>query len=82
MEALRITLHWTSERLGISELELVELLQYHYGLGMGPAHAQLQTILWDLESVCRTCRFGEPVSREYVHSIGPMEDLMITLESW
>jgi hypothetical protein len=82
MEALRITLHWTSERLGISELDLVELLQYHYGLGMGPEYAQLQTILWDLESVCRTCRFGEPFLREYAHSIGPIEELMITLESW
>ena len=82
MEALRITLHWTSERLGISELELVQLLQYQYGEGMGQAYAQLQTILWDLESVCRTCRFGEPFLKEYAHPVDRIEDLMITLEGW
>jgi hypothetical protein len=81
MEALRITLHWASERLHISELDLIQLLQYQYGDAVSELHSQLQDILWDLESVCRTRRFGEPFTAvEY--PIDRIEDLMITLERW
>ena len=81
MEALRITLHWASERLSISELDLIQLLQYRYGDVTSESHSQLQDILWDLESVCRTCRFGEPFVAEE-RSMDLVTDLMITVERW
>jgi len=78
MEDLLITLQLTSERLGLSELDLVQLLQYQYGLGMSEEHSQLQDILWDLESVCRTHKFGERIE----YPIDRIADLVITLENW
>jgi len=81
MEALRITLHWASERLHISELDLIQLLQYQYGNVTSESHSQLHDILWDLESVCRTRRFGEPFVADE-RRIDLVTDIMITLERW
>jgi len=82
MEALRITLHWTSERLHISELDLIQLLQYQYGDVTSESHSQLQDILLALESVCRTCRFGESFGTTEEWSIDLIGDLMITMNRW
>ena len=81
MEALRITLHWASERLHISELDLIQLLQYQYGDVTSESHSQLHDILSNLQSVCRTCRFGEPFVADE-RRIDLVTDIMITLERW
>jgi hypothetical protein len=82
MEALRITLHWTAERLRISELHLIQLLQYQYADCMSELHAELHNILWDLESVCKTHRFGAPFGATEERSMDLIGDLMITMNRW